>query len=51
MSSPAAKYNIKGLVEINLAKRKGPTMGGGRETSVEKTTLSYIASNSNVNMY
>lgn len=47
--SPAAKYNIKGLVEINLSKKSGPSMKNGREDSVDKTTLSYIPNNSNVN--
>jgi hypothetical protein len=28
--SPPAKYHIKGLVEINLNQRKGPTIGAGR---------------------
>jgi hypothetical protein len=46
--SPAAKYNIKGLVEINLSKKSGPSMKNGREDSVDKTTLSYIPNNSNV---
>lgn len=48
MTSPPAKYNIKGIVEINLNAKKGPSMGTGRENSVEKTTLSYIGTNSNV---
>lgn len=46
--SPSAKYNIKGLVEINLNQRKGPSIGAGREESIEKTPLSYIKNNSNV---
>ena len=46
--SPPAKYNIKGLVEINLNAKKGPSIGAGRENSVEKTTLSYIKCNHNV---
>jgi hypothetical protein len=48
MTSPPAKYNIKGLVEINLNAKKGPSIGGGRENSVEKTSLSYIGNNHNV---
>jgi hypothetical protein len=28
--SPSAKYNIKGAIEINLSKKKGPSMGTGR---------------------
>ncbi len=48
MLSPPAKYNIKGLVEINLNAKKGPSIGAGRENSVEKTTLSYITNNHNV---
>lgn len=46
--SPSAKYNIKGLVEINLNQKKGPSIGTGREDSIEKTPLSYIKNNSNV---
>ena len=46
--SPAAKYNIKGLVEINLNKKKGATFGSSRESSVEKTPLSYFQSQLNV---
>lgn len=30
MVSPPAKYNIKGLVEINLNAKKGPSIGAGR---------------------
>lgn len=47
--SPTAKYHIKGIVEINLCKNKGPSFGVGRESSVEKTPLSYINNNCNVN--
>ena len=32
--SPAAKYNIKGIVEINLDKKKGPTFGLSRQQSI-----------------
>ena len=46
--SPAAKYSIKGIVEINLEKKKGPTFGTSRQQSIEKTPLSYVASNFNV---
>ena len=48
VQSPAAKYNIKGIVEINLNKKKGATFGSSRESSVEKTPLSYISSTLNV---
>jgi len=46
--SPAAKYNIKGTVEINLDKKKGPSFGSSRVQSVEKTPLSYVCNNINV---
>ena len=32
--SPAAKYNIKGIVEINLEKKKGPTFGSSRQQGI-----------------
>lgn len=49
--SPSAKYNIKGLVEINLNQKKGPSIGTGREDSIDKTPLSYIKNNSNVTIH
>lgn len=48
VSSPSAKYNIKGVVEINLNNKKGPSFGSGRENSVDKTPLSYIPATNNV---
>jgi hypothetical protein len=48
--SPAAKYNIRGIVEINLDKKKGPTFGSSRQQSIEKTPLSYVTSNQNVTL-
>jgi len=48
LTSPAPKYHIKGIVEINLTQNKGPSMIAGRTDSVEKTPLSYINNNMNV---
>jgi hypothetical protein len=50
VSSPSAKYNIKGVVEINLNNKKGPSFGSGRENSVDRTPLSYIPSTHNVHI-
>jgi len=38
-------------VEINLNKKKGATFGSSRESSVEKTPLSYFKSELNVRLF